>query len=130
MGIGFLELVIIGVAALILLGPKRLPELMRQAARFYVQIRRTSNDFKSAFDHVVREAENDLRQDMSPLQKLTTEEVSPPPKTPSLTAELAAATGSGPPPHTDQRPARPVEPFVWDERSESNDTPTTKPPPS
>lgn len=63
MGIGFLEFVIIGVAALVLLGPKKLPEVMRQVARFYVQIRRTSNDFKSAFDHVVREAEDEFRQE-------------------------------------------------------------------
>ena len=61
MGIGFLEIVVIGVAAFILLGPSRLPEIMRQVARFYVQLRRTSNEFKSAFDHVVHEAERDLK---------------------------------------------------------------------
>ena len=68
MGIGFLELVIIGVAALVLLGPERIPEVMRTLAKFYVQLRRTSNEFKGAFDHVVREAESELRHDE--LQKL------------------------------------------------------------
>jgi sec-independent protein translocase protein TatB len=63
MGIGILEILIIGVAALVLLGPERLPEVMRQAARIYVQLRRTSNEFKSAFDHVVREAEADIHKD-------------------------------------------------------------------
>jgi len=60
MGLGFMEIVIIGVMALVLLGPSRLPSIMRQVARFYVQLRRTSNEFKSAFDHVVQEAEQEL----------------------------------------------------------------------
>jgi Tat protein translocase TatB subunit len=60
MGLGFMEIVIIGVMALVLLGPSRLPAMMRQIAKFYVQLRRTSNEFKSAFDHVVEEAEQEL----------------------------------------------------------------------
>lgn len=60
MGLGFMEIVIIGVVSLVLLGPQRLPGLMRQAAKFYVQMRRTSNEFKSAFDHVVEEAEREM----------------------------------------------------------------------
>jgi sec-independent protein translocase protein TatB len=71
MGIGFLELVVIGVAALVLLGPERLPEVMRTLARFYVQLRRTSNDFKGAFDHVVREAESEVRsEELAKLRQL------------------------------------------------------------
>ena len=71
MGIGFLELVIIGIAALVLLGPERLPEVMRTLAKFYVQLRRTSNDFKGAFDHVVREAESEMRsEELAKLRQL------------------------------------------------------------
>jgi len=71
MGIGFLELVIIGIAALVLLGPQRLPEIMRTVARFYVQLRRTSNEFKGAFDHVVRAAESEMRdEELAKLRQL------------------------------------------------------------
>ena len=61
MGIGFLELVVIAVVALVLLGPQRLPEVLQQLGRFYVQFRRTSSEFKSAFDDVVRKAEEEMR---------------------------------------------------------------------
>lgn len=60
MGLGLMEIVIIGVAGLVLLGPARLPGILRQAAKLYVHLRRTSNDFKSAFDHVVQEAELEM----------------------------------------------------------------------
>ncbi|MCX6126966.1 MAG: twin-arginine translocase TatA/TatE family subunit [Proteobacteria bacterium] len=63
MGIGLLELVVIAVAALVLLGPQKLPEVLKQLGKFYVQLRRTSNEFKSALDHVVRQAEEEARID-------------------------------------------------------------------
>lgn len=69
MGLGFMEIIIIGVVSLVLLGPSRLPGLMRQAAKIYVQMRRTSNEFKSAFDHVVQEAEQDMLSAEKPLRQ-------------------------------------------------------------
>ena len=69
MGIGLLELVIIAVAALVLLGPERLPEVLRQLGKLYVQLRRTSNEFRGVFDHMVRQAEEELR--MNEIKKLT-----------------------------------------------------------
>jgi sec-independent protein translocase protein TatB len=62
-GIGFFELVVIAVVALIFVGPKKLPEVMRQAGKFFVQVRRTANDVRSTFDQVVREAEDELRKE-------------------------------------------------------------------
>lgn len=61
-GIGFFEIVIIAVAALVLVGPKKLPELMRQAGKLFVQVRRTTNDVRSTFDQIIKEAEDDLRK--------------------------------------------------------------------
>jgi Tat protein translocase TatB subunit len=60
MGLGFSEIVVIAIAALVFLGPTRLPEVMKTVARLYVQLRRTSNEFKSSFDQVVREAEAEV----------------------------------------------------------------------
>ena len=62
-GIGIGELILIAIVALILVGPKKLPDLMRQGGKFFVQLRRTAHDVKSTFDDVIREAENELRQE-------------------------------------------------------------------
>ena len=62
-GVGFFELVIIGVVALVVVGPKRLPEVMRQAGRLFVHLRRTANDVRSTFEQVIREAEDEMRRE-------------------------------------------------------------------
>ena len=62
-GIGFFELLVIAVVALVFIGPKKLPDFMKQAGRFFVQMRRTANDVRSTFDGVVREAENEIRRE-------------------------------------------------------------------
>ncbi len=61
MGIGLLEIVVIAVAALVILGPERLPSVLQQVGRIYVQLRRTSSEFRNAFDDVVRKAEYEAR---------------------------------------------------------------------
>ena len=65
-GIGFFELCIIAVVALVFVGPKRLPDLMKQVGKFFVQARRVSNEVRSTFDTVVRDAEDDIRRQEYP----------------------------------------------------------------
>jgi len=72
-GIGFFELLVIAVVALIFVGPKKLPEVMKQAGKFFVHMRRTANDVRGTFDQVVREAEEEVRRDETEqLKKLLT----------------------------------------------------------
>jgi sec-independent protein translocase protein TatB len=61
MGVGILEFVVIGLVVLVLFGPDKMPEIVRQLGRLYVQLRRNSLDFKSAVDKVIADAEQDLR---------------------------------------------------------------------
>jgi len=61
-GIGIFELIVIAVVALIFVGPKRLPEVMRQGGKLFVQLRRTANDVKSQFDGVIEQAEAEIRK--------------------------------------------------------------------
>ena len=61
-GISIFELMVIAVAALIFVGPKKLPELMRQGGKLFVQIRRQANDVKSQFDGVIQQAEEEIRK--------------------------------------------------------------------
>jgi sec-independent protein translocase protein TatB len=48
-GIGFQELVMIAVVALIVLGPERLPATLREVAKFIRQIRNLTNEFTQQF---------------------------------------------------------------------------------
>jgi len=61
-GLGFFEMIALAVIALVFVGPARLPEMMRQGGKLFVQLRRTANDVKSTFDGVIREAEDEMRK--------------------------------------------------------------------
>jgi sec-independent protein translocase protein TatB len=50
MDIGFMELVVIGVVALIVIGPKDLPEMFRQLGRFTGRLRGMARDFQRAME--------------------------------------------------------------------------------
>ncbi|MHB8535472.1 MAG: Sec-independent protein translocase protein TatB [Sulfuricaulis sp.] len=72
--IGFSELVVIGLIALIVLGPKRLPEVARTAGRWMGQLRRFISEVKSDLD---REIHNEnltelrkLKQELSDTRQL------------------------------------------------------------
>jgi len=49
--VGFSELVLIAVLALLVLGPKRLPEVARAAGRWMAQLRRFITNVKQDFHH-------------------------------------------------------------------------------
>lgn len=68
-GIGFFELLVIAVVALVFVGPKKLPDFMKTAGRFFVQMRRTANDVRSTFDQVVQDAENEIRREEAEAMK-------------------------------------------------------------
>jgi len=55
--IGWMEVVVIAIVALIVVGPKDLPGMLRQAGRMMGQLRRTASDFRRQFDDALREAE-------------------------------------------------------------------------
>src|SRR4051812_14491884 len=59
-GPGFLELVIIGGAALVLIGPQKMPEVARQLGKFFVHMRRMTTDVRSQIDKVIRDAEAEI----------------------------------------------------------------------
>ncbi|MGE5240694.1 MAG: Sec-independent protein translocase protein TatB [Bacteroidota bacterium] len=55
--IGFSELVVIGLIALIVLGPKRLPEVARTAGRWLGQLRRFVSEVKQDLDREIHHEE-------------------------------------------------------------------------
>jgi sec-independent protein translocase protein TatB len=49
LGVGFSELVLVGLVALLVVGPEQLPRLMREGGRLYGQARRAADDLRRAF---------------------------------------------------------------------------------
>lgn len=67
---GFFELVLVAVVALIVVGPKDLPKLMRSAGRLVAKARSLAGEFTAAFDQMAREAEmEELRKEIDELKK-------------------------------------------------------------
>lgn len=108
----FTDYTLIFLLALILFGPKKLPEIGRQIGKLMVEFRRASNEFKSQIDEELRNMEMQDRQ-----KKLEAETAAV--QTPALSApEAPSLTTPNAPPEFDGLP----EP---DDSSEPSDYPET-----
>lgn len=68
-GIGGLELLLIGIVALLVVGPKDLPLLMRRVGQFVGKARAMANEFRASFDDLARESElEELRNEVKALR--------------------------------------------------------------
>ncbi len=70
-GISFLEMCVIAIVALIFVGPDKLPGLMKQLGKLFVQARRMSSEVKSGFDSVIAEAEKEVLREEAELRRQT-----------------------------------------------------------
>lgn len=65
-GIGWSELLVIGALALIVVGPKELPGMLRQLGRFTTQARRMARDFQTTMEEAADSAEmGDVQRSMA-----------------------------------------------------------------
>ena len=55
--IGWGELVVIGIVALIAIGPKELPTVLRTLGQYMGKVRRMASEFQGQFQEALREAE-------------------------------------------------------------------------
>src|SRR6516164_495353 len=68
--IGWSEIVVIGVVALIVIGPKELPGVLRAIGQWTTKIRRMASEFQSQFQEALREAEMaDLKKEVDNLNE-------------------------------------------------------------
>ena len=71
--IGWSEILVIAVVAIIVVGPKELPKMLRTFGKTMGTVRRTANDFKRQFDEALREAERqaDLGEARSTIESIS-----------------------------------------------------------
>jgi len=68
-GIGGLEYVVIGIVALVVVGPERLPAMLRQLGKMVAKARGMANEFRASFDEMARQSELDeLRKEVQALR--------------------------------------------------------------
>jgi len=72
-GIGLPELMVILVVALLVFGPKKLPELARSLGRGLAEFRRASSDLRQSFADATEEARIDRPPSGPPLEEVRSE---------------------------------------------------------
>jgi len=64
--IGWTELLFLGVLAILVVGPKDLPRMMRTIGQYTAKIRGAAREFQRSFDEMARESELDeLRKQLA-----------------------------------------------------------------
>lgn len=110
-GLGFNEILILGVLALVVVGPKDLPLLLRKLGRWTAKLRGMAQEFRTGFDELARQAELDeLRREVDTLRRSTNlssiaHDLTKP--LPTL-EDYAGLSKPAPPP----KPLAPIEPTV------------------
>ena len=70
LGVGTGELLVIATIALIVVGPKDLPLMLRKLGRFTARMRGMASEFRASFDEMARHAELDeLRKEIEGLKQ-------------------------------------------------------------
>ena len=63
--VGWQEILVVGIVALIVVGPKELPTLLRTVGKYLGVIKRQASEFRAQFDEAMRESELDqLKKDV------------------------------------------------------------------
>lgn len=65
--IGWQELILIGVLALVVFGPRKLPELLRKAGKLMAELRQATNEFKSTWENEVSAISDDVKSEVDDL---------------------------------------------------------------
>jgi sec-independent protein translocase protein TatB len=106
--VGFSELLLVGLVALLVLGPERLPVAARMAGLWIGRIKRSFNSLKTEVerelgaDEIRRQLHN---ENILELEREVQKSLQPQSRTPAETPAVATETTSPQPPHsTDKQP--------------------------
>ncbi|MES1199775.1 MAG: Sec-independent protein translocase protein TatB [Pseudomonadota bacterium] len=68
--LGFQEIVLLGILALVVVGPKDLPLLLRKLGKWTAKLRGMAQEFRTGFDELARQAELDeLKKEVDALRR-------------------------------------------------------------
>src|SRR3954469_648724 len=68
--IGASELLVIAIVALVVVGPKDLPTLLRKLGQFMAKLRGMASEFRASFDEMARQSElDDLRKEVEAMRR-------------------------------------------------------------
>jgi sec-independent protein translocase protein TatB len=68
--VGATEYLVIAIVALIVIGPKDLPVLMRRMGQFVAKLRGMASEFRASFDEMARQSElDDLRKEVEAMRR-------------------------------------------------------------
>lgn len=72
--LGWSKLIIIAMLAIVVVGPKELPALLRTIGKFVGQIRRQADEFRRQFDEAMRDTElEQIRKDVADIKRTATD---------------------------------------------------------
>lgn len=121
--VGIAEFLLLAAVALIVVGPKDLPMMMRRLGQFVAKGRAMAREFQNAFDDIARQAELDeLRKEIEDLKRnnaLTEAKDS----LKAVEADINAAVMRGESPAS----VKPAEEPASDTVEDKSDTPDAKP---
>ncbi|MGH9522645.1 MAG: TatA/E family twin arginine-targeting protein translocase, partial [Terriglobales bacterium] len=90
MNLGFPEMIFIFLLALLIFGPKKLPEVGRQLGKFMAEFKRASNEFKAQLETEMR----NLELEEASKQRASTPTILPPERSIAVGATSAATDAS------------------------------------
>lgn len=128
MNLGMPEMLFIFFLALIVFGPKKLPELARQLGKIMAEFKRATNDFKYQLESEIEQLdvrEKTEQREKSRAQQLVDGELTilPPPPPGSVVTTLA--TGSGRPVEEPEKPSAPEQMSFTDSAATSESSAAT-----
>lgn len=117
--IGFPEMLVIVLLAVIFVGPKDLPRLMRTLGQWLARVRAMGNEFKSAFDDMDMDGEvASIRREIEQMKDLGKLDPELDGEMKALNAELREATDMSSP----HKPSKPKSETSKDDKPESDAT--------
>jgi sec-independent protein translocase protein TatB len=105
---GWGELILIGIVALVAIGPKELPGALRTLGQWVAKVRRMATEFQSQFHEAMREAE--LAELKKEVDEMAVKAESYTHFDPIDEIRKDIETAAGPPPALDAPPSTPSEP--------------------
>jgi sec-independent protein translocase protein TatB len=118
--IGWSELLVIGVVAIIVVGPKDLPKLMRGIGHYAGKLRRSAADFQRQFEEAMRESEvPELRKAIESVQTEQPVDLKAPIDRPIMLPKPDAKAGSSPAKPKQARKRGPAKPKGEKPKSEA-----------